>query len=86
MFAKFHAGDFSLDDAPWLGRPVEVDSNHIKALTENNQPYTMLETANILNISKSTAIGENENCLIFYGRNETDFLDNPITQNKTPTS
>ena len=24
-FAKFHAGDFSLDDAPRLGRPVEVD-------------------------------------------------------------
>ena len=28
-FARFcHAGDFSLDDnAPWLGRPIEVDSN-----------------------------------------------------------
>ena len=25
-FVKFHAGDFSLDDAPQLGRPVEVDS------------------------------------------------------------
>ena len=25
-FVKFRAGDFSLDDAPWLGRPVEVDS------------------------------------------------------------
>ena len=24
-FVKFHAGDFSLDNAPWLGRPVEVD-------------------------------------------------------------
>ena len=24
-FAKSHAEDFSLDDAPWLGRPVEVD-------------------------------------------------------------
>ena len=23
-FAKFHAGDFSLDDAPWSGTPVEV--------------------------------------------------------------
>ena len=36
-FAKFRAGDFSLDDAPWLGRPVEVDSDQIKTLTENNQ-------------------------------------------------
>ena len=26
-FAKFRAGDFLLDDAPWLGRPVEVDSD-----------------------------------------------------------
>ena len=24
-FAKFCAGDFSLDIAPWPGRPVEVD-------------------------------------------------------------
>ena len=29
-FVKFHAGDFSLDDAPQLGRPVEVDSVQIK--------------------------------------------------------
>ena len=36
-FAKFHAGDFSLDDAPQSGRPVEVDSNQIETLTENNQ-------------------------------------------------
>ena len=28
-FAKFHAGDFSLDDAPWLDRPVEIDSNQM---------------------------------------------------------
>ena len=34
-FAKFHAGDFSLDDAPWSGRPVEVDSNQIETLIEN---------------------------------------------------
>ena len=24
-FAKFHSGEFSLDDAPCLGRPVQVD-------------------------------------------------------------
>ena len=33
-FAKFLAGDFSLDDAPQLGRPVEVDSNQIDTLIE----------------------------------------------------
>ena len=53
-FAKFHAGDFSLDDAPWSGRPVEVDSDQIKTLTEKDQHYTMWERADILKISKST--------------------------------
>ena len=40
-FAKFHAGNFSLDDAPQSGRPTEVDSNQIETLIENNQHYTM---------------------------------------------
>ena len=35
-FAKFRAGDFSLGHAPQSGRPVEVDSNQIKTLTENS--------------------------------------------------
>ena len=43
-FAKSHAGDFSLDSAPWAGRPVEVDSNQIETLIENSQRYTMQET------------------------------------------
>ena len=51
-FAKFHAGDFSLDDAPGSGRPVEVDSDQIEILTENNQRCTTEEIANILKISK----------------------------------
>ena len=29
-FMKFCAGDFSLDDAPLSGRPVEVDSDQIQ--------------------------------------------------------
>ena len=33
-FVKFPAGDFSLDDAPWLGGPVEVDGNQIETLIE----------------------------------------------------
>ena len=36
-FAKFHAGDFFLDDAHWLGRTVAVDSDQIETLIENNQ-------------------------------------------------
>ena len=50
---KFCAEDFSLDDAPWLGRPGEVDGDQIKTLTENNQCYTMWETADLLKIPKS---------------------------------
>ena len=53
-FAKFHAGDFSLDDAPQSGRPVDVDSEQIKTLIENKQHYTMRGIANILKISKSS--------------------------------
>ena len=44
-----------LDDAPQLGRPVEVDRNQIKTIIENNQRYTMQEIADILKISKSSA-------------------------------
>ena len=35
-FAKFRAGDFSLDDAPRSGRPVEVDSGQIETLRTLN--------------------------------------------------
>ena len=52
-FAKFCAGDLSLeDDAPWLGKSVEVDSNQIETLTYNNQYYTTRELADILKRSK----------------------------------
>ena len=50
---KFGAGDFSLVDAPQLGRAVEVDSDQIKTRIENNQHFTMQETADILKISQS---------------------------------
>ena len=52
-FVKLHAGDFQLDGAPHLGRPVEVDSDQIETLFENNQCDTMQEIADILKISKS---------------------------------
>ena len=62
-FAKFRAGDFSVDNAAWLGRSVEVDSDQIETLIENNQRYTTWERANILKISKSSA----ENHLYQFG-------------------
>ena len=58
-FAKLTAGHFSLDFAPRSGRPVEVDSDQIKTIFENNQRYTIQEIADILKISKSS----NENHL-----------------------
>ena len=48
----FSAGDFSLDDAPCLGRPVEAESDQIKTLIENNQCYAMQKITDILKISK----------------------------------
>ena len=53
-FVKFCAGDFLLDNVPWPSRPVEVDSNQIETLTENNQHYIIREIADILKISKSS--------------------------------
>ena len=50
-FAKFCAGDFLLNDAPCSGRPVEVDSNQIETLIENNQRHTTQEVADILKTS-----------------------------------
>ena len=52
-FVKFHTGDFSLDNAPRSGGPVEIDGKHIKTLIENNKHYIMWEITNILKISKS---------------------------------
>ena len=51
-FVKFHAGDFSLDNAPWSSRSAEVDSDQIETLIENIQPYTIQEIADILRIFK----------------------------------
>ena len=38
---------------PWLGRPVEVDSDQIEILIENKQHYTMWEIDVTLKVSKS---------------------------------
>ena len=50
----YRLGDFRLEDDPWSDRSVEVDSNQIETLIENNQRYTMGEIVNILKISKSS--------------------------------
>ena len=49
-FVKFHARDFLLDDTPQSGRPLEVDSDQIETLIQNNQGYTTQEVADKLRI------------------------------------
>ena len=51
-FAKFCAGEFLLDDAPWMGRLVEVDRDQTETLIEIDQCYTTWEITDILKISK----------------------------------
>ena len=50
LFEKFHAGDFLLNDPPWLGRAVSVGINQIKTFIENHQPYTIWETDNLFEL------------------------------------
>ena len=64
-FVKFLAGDFPLDDAPWSGRPVEVDRDQIKTLIEDKQRSAMWQVANILRISKSKLLVEMKIFLLY---------------------
>ena len=50
-FTKFCAGDYSLGNAPPLGRPVEVESNQMETLIENNQYSTTEELADKISTS-----------------------------------
>ena len=80
---KFHAGDFSLDTNPQLGRQVEIDSNQIEKLIESNQHYNMWEIANIFKISKSIkSLVKMKNVSFILQNNPYGFLDNPIVPTK----
>ena len=48
-FARFRAGDLSLDGAPRSGRPVEVDNNQTETFTERHMSviFTILVSAAI---------------------------------------
>ena len=50
--AKFHAGDFSLDNRPQSGRPVDVDGDQTETLIENKHCYTTRYIADKLKIPK----------------------------------
>lgn len=53
-FQKFRNGDFSLEDEPRSGRPVEVDEQRLLMLLEENCRRTTRELAEILECSKTT--------------------------------
>ena len=68
--AKFCAGDFLLDDAPWSARPVKVNSDQNEILIEYNQHYTTWEIADRLKISDSMKLlVKMKNVSLFYGKN-----------------
>ena len=58
-----HQKWFMKKNAAQSKRPIEIDSNQIKTLIENNQCYIMQKIANIVKISKSS----NENHLHWFG-------------------
>lgn len=55
-FAKFHAGDTTLEDEKRSDRPAVADDDKIKNLIEDNQRYTTREVAEILHLSHTTVI------------------------------
>ena len=64
-FVKFRAGDFSLDDAPRLGKPVEADSGQIKTLrTINVTP--MQDSQQTQHVQINRVMGENKNYVFYF--------------------
>ena len=63
---KFCSGGFLLDNVPRSGRPVELDTDQITTLNENNQCYTTWEMANILKIPKSIKLLVKIKKYVFY--------------------
>ena len=64
---KFRAGDFSLDDAPQLSKPVEVDSDQIEIFTwEQSLLYHMRDGQHTKSIQIDKVIGENEKCVFYF--------------------
>ena len=77
-FAKF-----VLEIALWMmlhcqDRPVEVDSNQIQILIENNQRSATQEIADILKTSKSIKLLVKMKMYLSFYRKKMDFWTNPI--------
>ena len=69
---KFCAEDFLLDDASWLGGPVDGDSDEIETLIENNQIYSTREIADMLKIPTYIKLLVQMKKCVFYGKNHVD--------------
>ena len=67
-FVKFWAGDFSLDNAPRLGRAAEVDCDQIETLLETVNVLPQRDCWHTQNIQINKVIGESEKCVLFYGK------------------
>ena len=66
-FVKLRAGDFSLDDAPQSGRPVEVDGNQMETLRTINTGYQHAgDSQYTQNIQINKVISENEKCVSYF--------------------
>ena len=71
-FAKFCAGDLSLDVLhSQSGRPGAVGSNQIETVFDNNQRCTTQKIASTLKTSKSIVTGGNENCVLYFTEKTT---------------
>ena len=90
---QFCAADVTVDCAPLLHRPAEVDrvdSDQIKILTENNQRSTMREMYSNFwrthNIQTKEGVGENKCISYFMGKKCVDFWTNPVLCTSLDTS
>ena len=78
-FVKFCAGDFSLDNAPQQGRPIEVDSNQTETLRSTFYQMGDSQCTQSTQINKVT--GENEKYVFYFKeKNHMDLLTNAICQ------
>ena len=70
-FAKFHAGDFFLDNAPGLVRPVKVDSYQNWDINwEQSKLYHTGDSQHTQNIQINKMFGEYKKC-VFYSTEKT---------------
>ena len=85
-FAKLHAGEFSLEDAPRSSGPLDDDGDQTETLTKNNRRYTTQKVTDIFKISQSIKFlaGENStteppmHSIKLLVKMENDFLANEI--------